>query len=136
MNAMVYQLPQLFPTAMHRNLGISSSTDHRKAYSPLLTEHVCDLTFTAACQVFPLFTWEKVESAPDGLDLFGAAAADSTADYDPSVPLDFSRPIAEQVPEQLDGYVRRDNITDATLQAYRQHYGDQSISKEDVFFYV
>ena len=36
----------------------------------------------------------------------------------------------------LDGYRRVDNITDATLASYREHYGDAGITKEDIFFCV
>lgn len=36
----------------------------------------------------------------------------------------------------LDGYRRVDNVTDATLASYREHYGDAGITKEDIFFYV
>ena len=36
----------------------------------------------------------------------------------------------------LDGYRRIDNVTDATLASYREHYGDAGITKEDIFFYV
>lgn len=36
----------------------------------------------------------------------------------------------------MDGYVRRDNITDATLATYRGFYENDSISKEDIFYYV
>ena len=36
----------------------------------------------------------------------------------------------------LDGYRRVDNVMDATLASYREHYGDVGITKEDIFFYV
>ncbi|WP_449489816.1 type ISP restriction/modification enzyme [Actinomyces sp. Marseille-QA0893] len=36
----------------------------------------------------------------------------------------------------LDGYSHVDNVTDATLASYREHYGDAGITKEDIFFYV
>ena len=45
----------------------------------------------------------------------GAATASS---------LDFSRPIGDQIPVILDGYRRVDNVTDATLASYREHYED------------
>ena len=50
--------------------------------------------------------------------------------------LDFSRPIGDQIPVILEGYRRVDNVTDATLASYREHYGDAGITKEDIFFYV
>ena len=41
-----------------------------------------------------------------------------------------------QVPTQIEGYCRRDNINDSTLSAYRHHYREEAISKEDIFFYI
>lgn len=55
---------------------------------------------------------------------------------------DFSHSIEEQVPELIEGYERLDNITEATLRAYRDHYDDarspqkEQITKEDIFFYI
>ena len=72
-------------------------------------------------------------------DLFAdlATAPESRADGAATASsLDFSRPIGDQIPVILDGYRRVDNITDATLTSYREHYGDAGITKEDIFFYV
>ena len=33
-------------------------------------------------------------------------------------------------------YIRHDNILDEALAAYHDNYGDESISKDDVFYYV
>lgn len=63
-------------------------------------------------QNFPLYTYEPVSTEAQG-DLF--------AEADPAV---------------IDGYRRKDNITDATLIAYRGFYEDPAISKEDIFYYV
>ena len=38
--------------------------------------------------------------------------------------------------EVVDGYTRKENITDATLAAYRSTYGDAGIAKEDIFYYI
>ena len=72
-------------------------------------------------------------------DLFAdlATAPESQADgASTASSLDFSRPIGDQIPAILDGYRRVDNVTDATLTSYREHYGDAGITKEDIFFYV
>lgn len=39
---------------------------------------------------------------------------------------------------EIDGarYVRHDNILDEALQEYRDNYGDDSITKDDIFYYV
>ncbi|MBV7363535.1 DEAD/DEAH box helicase family protein [Actinomycetaceae bacterium TAE3-ERU4] len=137
MNDMVYQLPQLFPTPAHRNIGITTTGDYRKNWSHLAVAEIPDLNILSASIFFSLFTWEKQESPAEGeLDLFGDTVTNVDDEFAPSAPFDFSRPIGEQIPQQLDGYARRDNITDATLRAYRQHYQDQSIGKEDIFFYI
>jgi predicted helicase len=36
----------------------------------------------------------------------------------------------------VEGYRRKDNVTDATLSTYRAFYEDSKISKEDIFYYV
>ncbi|MFC4398244.1 DEAD/DEAH box helicase [Arthrobacter sedimenti] len=112
MNAMVYQLPRLFPTPAHENLAIGVSTDYRKAWSALICRDVPDLTFVASGQFFGLYSYEPV-SAERQDDLF--SNAEGTI---------------------VDGYRRRDNITDETLRSYRAFYEDSKIIKEDIFYYV
>ena len=38
--------------------------------------------------------------------------------------------------ECVGDYIRRENISDAILQKFRDHYGDRKITKEDIFYYV
>lgn len=38
--------------------------------------------------------------------------------------------------EVVDGYIRRENITDFTLKSYQEFYEDSAITKEDIFYYV
>lgn len=137
-NEYVNQLPQIFPTPAHRNLGFGGvGVGANRGFSLLMTAILPDLELVSKAQWCPLFTWEKTDSsASDELDLFGDAAETNAAELDLSAPFDFSRPITDQVPQRLNGYIRKDNITDATLTAYRQHYGDAAITKEDIFFYV
>lgn len=134
-NARVGQLPQVFPDARHRNIAVTLSLADSGKFSPLMVDALPDLHLNGDAQCFSLFTWAKVEAPSDGeLDLFGTTADES--EEAASGPFDFSRPISEQVPRALAGYERRDNVTDATLAAYRAHYQDDSITKEDIFFYV
>ena len=87
-----------------------------------------------------LYTWEPLSPTSNSEpDLFGDLATTSESRADGAATassLDFSRPIGEQIPVILDGYRRVDNVTDATLASYREHYGDAGITKEDIFFYV
>ena len=140
MNERTYQLPQLFPTPKHSNLCITVSTDYRKEFTSLLTALLPDLSAVATAQVFSLFCWEPLSPTSGGEpDLFAdlATASESRADEAATTSsLDFVRPIGDQIPVILDGYRRVDNVTDATLASYREHYGDTGITKEDIFFYV
>lgn len=115
LNERVYQVPKLFPTPRHRNVVISSTgVADRKGYSVLVTDHVPNMHLTDTGQCFPLYWYEKVEDGaePQG-EMFSSIGAPDT-----------------------DGYVRRDAITDWALEAFRGHYGDAAISKEDIFWYV
>ena len=140
MNDMIYQLPQIFPTPKHRNLSITTSTDYRKPFSPFSTDLLPDLNSVGTPQIFPLYTWEPLSpTSGSEPDLFADLATSSESSSDGAATassLDFSRPIGDQIPVILDGYRRVDNVTDATLASYREHYGDAGITKEDIFFYV
>ncbi len=140
MNERTYKLPKLFPTPAHPNLCITISTDYRKEFTALATNLLPDLSAVATAQVFSLYTWEPISSASNHEpDLFSMDAEEETTQIDEAIytsVLDFTRPIGEQIPVLLNGYRRVDNITDTTLAAYRAHYADTAITKEDIFFYV
>lgn len=138
MNDMIYQLPQIFPTPKQPNLAIGPIGERRREFSVFISTLLPDLEMTSKAQWFPLYTWEKTEKTEDDNSLF--ASTGNWEDFDTpeefSGSFDFNKPIGSQVPAEIDGYCRRDNITDATLSAYRHHYLDEAISKEDIFFYV
>ena len=140
MNDMIYQLPQFLPTASHRNLTIAVEDDSRKELTSLMTDLLPDLHTMGTTQTFPLYTWEPLSpTSGSEPDLFADLATSSESRADEAATassLDFSRPIGDQIPIILDGYRRVDNVTDATLASYREHYGDAGITKEDIFFYV
>lgn len=140
MNDMVGQLHQLSPTSAHTALCITISTDYRKNFTALMAGLLPDLNTVASAQTFSLYTWEPLSpTSGSEPDLFAdlATASESRADGEATASfLDFSRPIGDQIPVILDGYRRVDNVTDATLASYREHYGDAGIMKEDIFFYV
>ncbi|WP_291448749.1 type ISP restriction/modification enzyme [Actinomyces sp. ICM47] len=140
MNDMIYQLPQLFPTSNHQNVALGPSGERRRDFSVGFTCELPDLEMVSKAQWFPLYTWEPLSpTSGSEPDLFAdlATASESQADEAATASsLDFSRPIGDQIPVILDGYRRVDNVTDATLASYREHYGDAGITKEDIFFYV
>ena len=140
MNDMIYQIPQLFPTPGHINLALGPSGERRREFSIGITTHLPDLEMISKAQWFSLYTWEPLSPTSGGEpDLFAdlATSSESRANGEATASsLDFSQPIGDQIPVILDGYRRVDNVTDATLASYREHYGDAGITKEDIFFYV
>lgn len=113
MNAMVYQLPRLFPTPAHTNFGFMIMSPRSDALpAALMVNALPDLSyFTYAAQFFPRWTYEKTESSEGQLDLGDAQETDEW------------------------GYRRIDSITDEALKDYRAAFGAQ-VSKDDIFFYV
>ena len=144
LNEYTNQLPSFFPTQQHPNLCLTLTGEgSSKEFSTLATYLLPDLHFLGAgvsTQTFPLYTWDPLSPTSGGEpDLFADLATSSESQADGAATassLDFSRPIGDQIPVILDGYRRVDNVTDATLASYREHYGDAGITKEDIFFYV
>ena len=140
MNNRTYQLPQLFPNPTHPNLLFVVSQGDIAKLGPLMTDVLPDLHLVGDSQAFALYSWEPLSpTSGSEPDLFADLATSSESRADGAATassLDFSRPIGDQIPVILDGYRRVDNVTDATLASYREHYGDAAITKEDIFFYV
>ena len=117
LNDMVYQIPRFFPTPEHENIVISTiGVVERKGFSTLVANQLPNLHLTDTGQCFPLYWYEKpktVASDPQGEMAF------ETGDT-----------------PDADGYIRRDAITDWALETFRDHYADDAIGKEDLFWYV
>jgi predicted helicase len=109
-------MPRLFPTPRHPNLAISvTGTGSSKEFSCLMADTLPDLEVISKGQCFPLYVYEKAsDTQPRHGELFGA----------------------EQAQPDIEGYVRREAITDAALADYRSAYGDATITKEDLFYHV
>ena len=140
LNEYTNQLADFLPTPAQANLIITVEDDARKPLTSLMTDLLPDLHTMGTTQTFPLYTWEPLSpTSGSEPDLFAdlATSSESTSDREATASsLVFSRPIGDQIPVILDGYRRVDNVTDATLASYREHYGDAGITKEDIFFYV
>ncbi len=108
---------RFFPTPRHQNLAISvTGAGERVGFSCLIVDCVPNLHLIVGGQCFPLYVYEKA-------DCSGQPQADILSD-------------AHSDEADSDGYVRRDAITDEALTAYRSHYSDDSITKEDLFYHV
>ena len=110
--------PIFFPSPQHRNVVIfATGIGASKPFSALVTDCVPNLHLHDTGQCFPLYWYEKAEEtdkAKPQSEMFAAGA---------------SKPDA-------DGYIRHDAITDWALATFRDHYHDQAISREDIFWYV
>ena len=111
-NNCVYQLPKIFPTPQHQNVSIVVSIAGKKSFSTFITDTLPDLHLVGDTQTFSLYTYEPVVEEDGGFNLNLGGG------------------------EVVDGYTRKENITDATLAAYRSTYGDEGIAKEDIFYYI
>ena len=117
LNNCVYQQPKLYPTEKHRNLAIQlTGNGASKDFSCLMGNILPDLEVISKGLCFPLYWYEKVSDANPQSGLgFGSG--------------DVGLPDA-------NGYIKRDGITDVALANFRAHYSDDSITKEDIFYYV
>ncbi|MDK7133985.1 DEAD/DEAH box helicase [Corynebacterium sp. UMB4614] len=121
-----YQLPSMFPTQHHHNIGYYVlNPGAEKPFSVFATKLLPDLALygSNAGQFFSRFTWEPVEASDGGL--FGAGASISEGESSSY----------GQIGEVVDGYVRKDNITDEIKEIYRDALG-ADITGDDIFHFV
>lgn len=107
----VGQMPAIFPSGKDNVVICTTSPGNRDAFSVAITNVLPDLHMSdksGASQCFPLYLYEK---------------ADETGEFQ------FDKS------EVVDGYRRRDAITDVTLKTFCGAYGED-VTKEDVFYYV
>lgn len=117
-NQRVAQLPAIFPHAEAENLVISvTGRGATHAFSSLITDTLPDLEMISKGQCFPLYLYERdEESTDDTNDLFSASS--------------------EKAVTEQGGHTRRDAINDEALEHFQSAYPENSISKEDLFYYI
>jgi len=102
-----YQLPSMFPTRAHHNVGFTiTGPGSHYDFCLIATDIVPNLHLLDTGQFFARYTYEPADE--DVLDFGG---------------------------DIVDGYRRIDNVTDATLTEYRAHYGEQ-VTKDDIFAFI
>lgn len=106
-NEMQYQQNKLFPAGDAENkVIVVTGTGESNVFTCLMVDAIPDFKNHYNSQCFPLYYYER---APQS-DLLGKSGAEP--------------------------YIRRDAITDAALAAFQKMYADDSISKQDLFYYV
>ncbi|WJY99834.1 Type III restriction enzyme, res subunit [Corynebacterium hansenii] len=125
LNDMVYQLPSMFPTPKHDNVGFYQvGSGSAVPFSVIATNMLPNLHVTGAGsggQFFPRWIWEPVE-APEGELNLGSSS--DAWDGTPGT-----------AGEVIDGYRRVDNITDDIHHIYRDALGED-VTKDDIFYFV
>lgn len=124
LNAMHYQLPSMFPTSGHQNIGYGvCAASNRTPFSLVASDLLPNLSlFMDPAQFFSRFTWAAVETNDCGL--FAAEGVEMGESS-----------IYGQVGEVVDGYVRVDNVTDEIKTIYRDAL-DEDLTGDDIFHFV
>ena len=127
LNHRTYQLPTMFPTPGHQNIGfyIPAASSASREFNALATDLLPDLCLSGSGsgQFFSRFTWTLVEASDGGL--FGEGASISEGESS----------MYGQVGEVVAGYVRKDNITDEIKALYRDALG-ADVTSDDIFHFV
>ncbi|MFI9556119.1 DEAD/DEAH box helicase [Nonomuraea endophytica] len=111
-NATVSQVPQVFPTPKYANFGFYiTGTSSDEPFSVLMTDAIPDLHAVGTKSVGPHFARYTYRELGKGDNLFSAS-------------------------EEAGGNEKVDNITEATLAAYRKVYADSAITKDNIFYYT
>ena len=100
----------IFPDSSSENCVICvPGIGSNKPFSTLITDIVPDLGFNDACQCFPRWKYPRPADALNTTGTFQGF---------------------DEAPERID------NISDTTLRAFRNHYRDDTITKDDIFDYI
>ena len=115
LNEMVYQMSQIFPTADAKNLVICViGRGATKPFCGFIANTIPDFEMISKGQCFPLYLYgEEIEENSD-TDLF----------------------IQSETNTANGKYTRKDAISDAGLKHFQDAYPTETISKEDIFYYV
>ncbi|MCK8673951.1 DEAD/DEAH box helicase [Rhodococcus sp. HM1] len=115
LNNCTYQLPSIFPTSDHPNIGIvlTGPASHFE-FTPFITDLLPNLHVLDTGQFFPRWTYVKAQPTDGELDFTSSSDTPDVDEY---------------------GFRRVDNITDGILALYRGAVGDQ-VTKDDIFYYV
>ena len=105
-----HQMDRIFPDSSSENRVICApGIGSKKPFSTLMTDTMPDMGFNAASQCFPRYRYPKPTEATDTTGTFEGIDA---------------------APDRID------NISDTALRTFRDHYGDDTITKDAIFDYV
>ncbi|MHB8915019.1 MAG: DEAD/DEAH box helicase [Thiobacillus sp.] len=115
-NERVYQMPRIFPNAVAENRVILTNSNWPgHGFIAMISDSLPDLHCNGDAQCFPLYLFDTL--------------VDIAEEPTPQAPL-------ADVPSIPAQSARRDGLTDAGLAHFQQAYPNETIAKEDVFYYV
>ena len=105
-----YQMDRIFPNSLTENRAICvTGKGATKPFSALITDTMPDLELISKGQCFPRYSYLKPVDAPNTTGTLQGIG---------------------EVPDRID------NISDTALRAFRDHYRDDTITKDAIFDYV
>lgn len=107
-----YQLDKIYPADNYTNLVICVNDRGGGEFGSLILNQICDLHLFSQTQCFPLYYYEKIEPSEAKI-LFDKSEVNGN-----------------------DTYRRKDAIRDEALKEVQKIYKDESITKEDIFYYI
>jgi predicted helicase len=121
LNNAINQLPKFFPNSNAKNIIICvSSIGDTKEFSTLITDCIPDLHLVGTSQCFPLYYYENTSKTINKKSIDTAQTS-----------LFASTPKDDET-----RYIRKDGISDFIHDKARAQYTDDTITKEDIFYYV
>ncbi|MCZ2159245.1 damage-inducible protein, partial [Bartonella sp. 220] len=119
-NELVYQMPSIFPMGkVTENKIIQiTGTGVKNSFSALMSKVLPDSNMMNASQCFPLYLYEGVVVSKDKNEKQSHLFANSTEET------------------KAAGLQRRDAITDEGLTHFKAAYPHETITKDDIFYYV
>lgn len=121
LNQRRYQMPSIFPYPEAKNLVICvNGIGSRNGISVIMSDTLPDLNMLeAGAQCFPFKLYKRIEKSENHqnshADLFGLHDSEENL---------------------INGYQEIDGITNAGLDHFRKYYSNESITKEQLFYYV
>ena len=105
-----YQIDRIFPDSSSENRVICvPGIGSTKSFSILITDTMPDLELISKSQCFPRYRYPKMANVSDAMEVL---------------------PCIEKVPDRID------NISDTAVLTFREHYPDDTITKDGIFDYV
>ncbi|POZ53372.1 DEAD/DEAH box helicase [Methylovulum psychrotolerans] len=127
------QMPHIFPDSSVENKVICvSGVGARSGFSVLISQTLADLEIIEKSQCFPLKLYEPAINADDGQQPSGVKPQGDLFSTDQ---IGLTVDVFEQVADQ-PRYTVKDGITDAGLAHFQAAYPKETLSKEDLFYYI